>query len=66
MRPIRSDKPAAHVVDRYSDKIAGGVNTIKGHKAVLKAHGHVWIGKIGRGLRLQEFESQIADLYDDI
>ena len=54
------DKGATiHLVVRYSDRFLGGVDTIARHREVLREHGCVWVGKIGRGLTISDFRAQL-------
>lgn len=50
-----------HVLLRYSEKVAPQPGTIELHKKVLKNHGHVWLGKVGKPVGsffLEKLQSQ--------
>ena len=45
-----SNEDGIHVVMRFADGFIASVDTVAEHRAVIKEHGAVWIGKLGRPL----------------
>ena len=43
---------ALHLIVKYGNQMARGLDTIDEHRRVLKKEGAVWFGKLGRGIKL--------------
>lgn len=51
-----SDEDTIHVVMRFADGFMSSVDTVAEHQAVIKEHGAVWIGKLGKPLGEKSIE----------
>lgn len=47
---MRKSNNMRHLVMRFADSLCEGIDTIEEHKQVIRQHGSVWLGKLGRPL----------------